>query len=134
MRIFDCFLFNDENLILELRLNELDRYVDFFVIIEFKYNHQNKFKGQKIDYKILEKFKNKIKYFYIEKKFKNASSWEIENEQRNNIALGLINSKKDDIIIVSDVDEIPKLKNINFDKIGNEIICFNQIHFMYKLN
>ena len=36
MKIFDCFTFNDENELLEIRLNELNKYVDFFVIIEFE--------------------------------------------------------------------------------------------------
>ena len=40
MKIYDCFTFNDENNILEIRLNELNQYVDFFVIIEFGENHQ----------------------------------------------------------------------------------------------
>ena len=42
MKIFDCFTFNDENHILEIRLNELNEHVDFFIIIEFGQNHQGK--------------------------------------------------------------------------------------------
>ena len=49
MKIYDCFLFNDENHILEIRLNELNKYVDYFVIVEFGQNHQGKIKGQKIN-------------------------------------------------------------------------------------
>ena len=67
MKIFDCFTFNDENSILEIRLNEMTKWVDFFVIVEFGENHQGKKKGKKIDQKILNKFKDKIKYFYVEK-------------------------------------------------------------------
>ena len=65
MKIFDCFTFNDENHVLDIRLNELNKFVDFFVIIEFGENHQGQHKGQKIDLKLLQKFKKKIKYFYI---------------------------------------------------------------------
>ena len=57
MKIFDCITFNDENSILEIRLNELNKYVDYFVIVEFGENHQGNKKGQKIDKVLLEKFK-----------------------------------------------------------------------------
>ena len=47
MKIYDCFTFNDENHILNIRLNELDKFVDFFIIIEFGENHQGKKKDKK---------------------------------------------------------------------------------------
>ena len=61
MKIFDCFMFYDENHILDIRLNELDKYVDFFIIIEFGQNHQGHQKRKKIKNKLLKKFKKKIK-------------------------------------------------------------------------
>ena len=134
MKIYDCFTFNDENHILNIRLNELDKFVDFFIIIEFGENHQGKKKGQKIDLKLLEKFKEKIKYFYIEKFNSNFNSWEKENFQRNQITKGLIDSKNEDIIMISDVDEIPNLEKIDFSKINEYVYAFSQIHSMYKLN
>ena len=51
MKIFDCFTFNDENSILEIRLNEMTKWVDFFIIVEFGENHQGK-KKEKILTKI----------------------------------------------------------------------------------
>ena len=134
MKIFDCFTFNDENHILDIRLNELDKYVDFFVIVEFGQNHQGKNKGKKIDEKLLDKFQKKIKYFYIETFDQNLNSWERESFQRNYINKGLIESHNDDIIIISDIDEIPNLKKINFSEIYEYVFAFSQIHSMYKLN
>ena len=134
MKIYDCFTFNDENHILNIRLNELDKFVDFFIIIEFGENHQGKKKGQKIDLELLEKFKEKIRYFYIEKFNSNFNSWEKENFQRNQITKGLIDSKNEDIIMISDVDEIPNLEKIDFSKINKYVYAFSQIHSMYKLN
>ena len=134
MKIFDCFTFNDENSILEIRLNEMSKYVDFFVIIEFGENHQGKKKGKKIDEKIFKNFKDKIRYVYIEKFNKNMSSWERENYQRNYIQNSLYDAKQDDIIIISDLDEIPNLKKINFNDIGNSVYAFKQINSMYKFN
>ena len=134
MKIFDCFTFNDENLILELRLNELNEYVDFFVIVEFGENHQGNKKGKQINDNLLNKFKNKIRYFYVEKFNKNLTSWERENYQRNYIQKGLYDAEKNDLIIISDLDEIPNLKSINMRNINETVLAFRQINTMYKFN
>ena len=42
MKFFDCFMYNNEDLILDVRLNSLDKYIDKFVIVEAKQNHQGK--------------------------------------------------------------------------------------------
>jgi beta-1,4-mannosyl-glycoprotein beta-1,4-N-acetylglucosaminyltransferase len=57
-----------------------------------------------------------------------------DNYQRDRLADGITEALEDDIIIVSDLDEIPNLKNINFNKIKNKIIQFRQRMFYYKLN
>ena len=51
-KIYDCFMFNNEIDLLNIRLNILNEYVDYFVIVECKYNHQGKVKGKKINQKI----------------------------------------------------------------------------------
>ncbi len=134
MKIFDCFTFNDENSILEIRLNEMTKWVDFFVIVEFGENHQGKKKGKKIDPNILKKFQNKIRYFFVEKFNENMSSWERENYQRNYIKKGLFDANSDDIIIISDLDEIPNLNKVNLKSLDNFVYVFKQINIMYKFN
>lgn len=57
-----------------------------------------------------------------------------ENFQRNTIKQGLINANDNDWIIISDLDEIPDLSNINFNSINKKIIFFKQKVFYYKLN
>ena len=57
MKIFDCFMFYDEDLLLDLRLNILDQHIDFFVIVESKYFHNGKERQLKFDIK-------KYNYFY----------------------------------------------------------------------
>ena len=134
MKIYDCFLFNDENDILEIRLNELDKYVDFFIIVESEFTHQKKRKGKLIDEKILQKFQKKTRYTLIDYYAENMSPWEYENFQRNKISDLLYDCHDNDIIMVSDLDEIPKLDNFNFSKVNDEVVVFNQIMTMYKLN
>ena len=134
MKIYDCFTFNDENHILEIRLHELDKFVDYFIIIEFGETHQGTKKEKSISEDLLKKFKKKIRYFYFEKFNTTNNSWQRENFQRNKINLGLSDAAPDDIIMISDVDEIPDLNNFNFSLIDNWVFAFSLIHSMYKIN
>ena len=152
MKVYDCFMFFDENLVLELRLNLLDKYVDYFVIVESKYNHKGEAKKLNFDIKKFKKFEQKIIYIIYDQqpsdlyKFEKEdtkrdidskyifNAYKRENAQRNLITQGLKNASLDDLIIISDVDEIPNLEKINFNKIKNEILVFRQDMFYYKFN
>ena len=152
MKIFDCFMYFDEDLILDLRLNTLNKFIDYFVIVESIYNHKGEKRKLKFNIKKFKKFNNKIIYLIhnqvpneIKKINKNDSENEIntkyifnaifrENSQRNYILKGLSKAKDDDIILISDVDEIPNLKKVNFKKLKNKLIFFNQEMFYYKFN
>jgi beta-1,4-mannosyl-glycoprotein beta-1,4-N-acetylglucosaminyltransferase len=145
-------MFFDEEMLLELRLNTLDKFVDKFVIVESAYTHSGKEKKLIFDINKYPKFKEKIDYIIvrdlpqgIEQIGKDDSNLEItnkeimnalrrENFQRNTIKQGLINANDNDWIIISDLDEIPDLSNINFNSINKKIIFFKQKVFYYKLN
>ena len=49
MKIYDCFIFNKENLLAKLRFNILNKYVDFFVICEARQNHKGDIKNYNFD-------------------------------------------------------------------------------------
>ena len=66
MKIYDCIIFNGENSILEIRLNELNESVDHFVIIEFGETFTGIKKKQKINKELLKKFDDKIRYYFID--------------------------------------------------------------------
>jgi beta-1,4-mannosyl-glycoprotein beta-1,4-N-acetylglucosaminyltransferase len=145
-------MFFDEEMLLELRLNTLDKFVDKFIIVESAYTHSGKEKKLIFDINKYPKFKEKIDYIIvrdlphgIEQIGKDDSNLEItnkeimnalrrENFQRNGINRGLINANDNDWIIISDLDEIPDLSNINFNSINKKIIFFKQKVFYYKLN
>ena len=152
MKIYDCFMYFDEDLILDVRLNILDRYVDYFVIIESVFNHKGEKRLLKFDIEKFKKFKNKIRYLVCdklpdnlenitskdfgvkkEKKFIN-NAVKRENFQRNYIQEGLEDANNNDLILISDLDEIPNLKNIKLDNIKEKIIIFKQIMTYYKFN
>ena len=137
MKIFDCFMYFDEDLLLELRLNYLDKFVDKFIIIESKYNHKGEIKKTNFKIEKYQKFESKIEYVLLEdqpsdiekinvddtenetndKHILNAAKR--ENFQRNYIANCLSNAEENDWIIISDLDEIPNLEKINFKNINH---------------
>jgi len=136
MKIFDCVTYLNEDHLLDLRFNILNEYVDFFVICEAKEDHRGKKKELNFDHKKFIKFKEKIIYLVVEK-FKNCErTWDRQNYQRDYLINGITKADPDDLILFSDVDEIPNLKNLNnfLNKNENKVGIFDQKVFYYKLN
>ena len=152
MNIYDCFMYYDEDLLLDIRLNALDKYVKKFVITEATYTHNGAKKKLNFNINNFNKFKNKIDYIVVDqqppnvRKLKEDDSAKIKEEklilngmardyfQRENLKKGLKNLKDDDLVVISDLDEIPNFDNLDFDKVNNNIIIFQQKMFYYKLN
>jgi hypothetical protein len=134
MKIFDCFLFSKELDILEIRLNELDQYVDKFILCESKFSFAGKpkpliFEENKNRFT---KFLNKIVHLVIEDPLENYSAENREYYNRNYLLSGIPNNiEEEDIIIFSDVDEIPKIQNLpsNFD-----VCVFRQDMYYFNFN
>ncbi len=152
MKIFDCFMYFDEDMVLDLRLNILDKYVDYFVIIESSYNHKGESRELRFNIDKFTKFKNKIIYLTYDEIPSNVEEIKAsdsqneksrkyimnavyrENGQRNFIIKGLKKALDEDIILISDVDEIPNLEENNLKTIKEKIILFQQEMFYYKFN
>jgi|TARA_B100001059_G_C17774721_1_gene550538 beta-1,4-mannosyl-glycoprotein beta-1,4-N-acetylglucosaminyltransferase len=140
MAIYDCFQYFNEDHIVDLRLNILDKYVDHFVISESTKTHQGENKKLNFDVKKFPKFKNKIRFVVADYKkninFSNHTGGEspIEQHQRNFLIEGIKDASPEDMIILSDSDEIPDLTKINSIDKNKKYIAFSQKMFMYKLN
>jgi len=154
MKIFDCFMYFDEETVLELRLNILDKYIDYFVIVESSFTHKGDKRDLKFNHQKFKKFKDKLIYITydeeppeIKKNLINEKDNEAiksfkyienailrENGQRNEVLKGLGSAKDDDIILISDVDEIPNLERLDLSKIREKIFLFKQDMFYYKFN
>tara|TARA_X000001036_G_scaffold346271_1_gene326196 strand:+ start:49 stop:864 length:816 start_codon:yes stop_codon:yes gene_type:complete len=134
MKIFDCFSYLDEDLLLELRLNILDEYVDYFVIVEGNKTWQNNSKKLRFDINKFDKFKKKIIYIPVTDMPDGDNPWARENFQRNCISKGLVNADEDDLIIISDLDEIPNMEQIGKFNPNMRYAVFKQKHFYYKIN
>ena len=152
MKIYDCFMYFDEDLLLDLRLNYLDKFVEKFVITEATYTHNGDRKNLRFDINNFKKFKDKISYIVVDRQPDNIKEiLKSDNEeergeklilngmardyfQRENLRKGIEAASDNDLILISDLDEIPNLNNLNFTKINNNIIIFEQKMFYYKLN
>ena len=140
MKIYDCFQFFNEENVLDLRFNILNEFVDFFVIAESTTDHQGNKKELNFDINKFRRFEKKIIHIVVDdtlssiKKSHIGQNSLVEIHQRNSILKGLKNCHEDDMIIISDVDEIPDLTKLKlFDK-KNRYAVFGQKKFDYKLN
>ena len=145
-------MYFDEDLLLDLRLNSLNKFVDKFVITEATYTHNGSKKKLNFDIGKFKKFKDKIIYIIVEDQPENIldlsdnDTKERKGEklilngmardyfQRENLLKGLEEASDNDLILISDLDEIPDLNKIDMTKINNKIIIFEQKMFYYKLN
>ncbi len=150
MKIYDCTMFFDESMIFELRLNILNDFVDKFVVVESLFTHSGEKKQKNFNIENYPKFKDKIIYillkeepkvpFSIDKNSKDKYGHERINSlkrieiQYNALSEGIIDADDNDLIILSDCDEIPNLEKLNTSALKNEIILFKQKIFYYKFN
>ncbi len=145
-------MYFDEDLLLDIRLNTLNNFVKKFIITEATYTHNGTKKKLNFDINNFSKFKDKITYIVVDKQPKNILSLSEDDTkekrgeklilngmardyfQRENLSRGIKDVDSEDLILISDLDEIPNLKNLEFKKIQNNIIIFEQKMFYYKLN
>ena len=122
MNIYDCFTYFDEDMVLDLRLNVLNKYVKKFIISEAKYTHKGTKKDLRFDINKFKKFKDKIEYVVVDKEPPNIltlnsgeniaekdrkiilNAYARENFQRDCLQDGLLEANQNDLIIISDVD------------------------------
>ena len=134
MKVYDCFMYYDEDTVVDIRLNCLDSYVDKFVIVESRFTHSGKKRDLLFDINKFKYFKNKINYFILDhepsgietvddkddegtksgKYILNAAKR--ENYHRDFITTGLKDAESEDFIMISDADEIPNLENLDLKK------------------
>ena len=117
MALYDCFMYFDEDMLLDIRLNILNNTVDKFVIAEATRTHSGE---EKLNFDInkFSKFKNKIEYLIIDDIPVNVDSYKKvgllvirDQYQRNSLKRGLENCDANDLIMISDLDEIRAQKN-----------------------
>ena len=149
MKIFDCTTFYSEHMMMDVRFNILDKYVHKFVVVESLFSHSGEKKKLNFDINNYPKFKDKIIYLVIEKEPDHIinESGLIENQsikRKNSITRinqsydfmqkGIKNAEPNDLILLSDNDEIPNLESEQFKNSNKDLFIFKQLFFYYKFN
>ena len=149
MKIFDCTTFYSEHLMMDLRFNILNDYVEKFIVCESTISHSGKKKKLNFDINNYPKFKDKISYIVIDEEPKDIIGLKnglAKPHEKRSDSLKRINLSYDymikaidkvsdnDLIILSDNDEIPNLKSKQFKNSNKNIIIFKQLFFYYKFN
>ena len=150
MKIFDCTTFFDEKMMFEVRLNVLNKYVDKFIVAESLYTHSGKKKKQNFNINDYPEYKHKIIYILLENEPDNLyeineltkdkigllrmNSLKRIEKQYNSLSKGIESISEDDLIILSDCDEIPNLETLDKEAVKNNILLFKQKIFYYKFN
>ena len=149
MKVFDCTAYFEEELMMDIRFNILNNHVSKFIVVESRYSHSGKKKKLNFNLKRFSEFRHKILYLVIEDEPKNLL--EIKNndtdsaikrlnsikrleQARNYMMEGLKDASEDDVVLLSDSDEIPNLDVCDIKNIGNDIYIFEQKMFNYKFN
>ena len=146
MKIIDCTTYYSEDLMLDIRFNILNEFVDKFIIVEAKHSHSGEKKTLNFNINNFPKFKDKIEYLIIENEpegiIENTDKSSIKRmnsllriEQSYNYILNALKDvSEDDLICLSDNDEIPNFESTSFKNSKNDIFIFKQLFFYYKFN
>ena len=147
MKIIDCTTYYSEDLMLDIRFNILNEFVDKFIIVESKFSHSGEQKKLNFDINKFQKFNDKIEYLIIENEpdgiienIENSSEIKRKNsllriEQSYDFIMNALDDVDDnDLVCLSDNDEIPNFNSEYFKKSNNDIFIFKQLFFYYKFN
>ena len=146
MKIIDCTTYYSEDLMLDVRFNILNQYVDKFIITESKFSHSGREKPLNFNINNFPKFKDKIEYLVIENEpegidfSNNSSSTKRMNsllrieQSYNHMWKAIQNASDNDLICLSDNDEIPNFNSKYFKGSNQDIFIFKQLFFYYKFN
>ena len=147
MKIIDTTTYFEEEVMMNLRFNILNDYVDKFIVSEARFTHSGHEKDIKFNKKKFPKFEDKIIHIILDKepeeiiRKKKLSNLELRinsiiriKSQRNFILKHISPYSQEDYLIHSDNDEIPDLKNFNLKNNIKKYVIFNQKMYYYKLN
>ena len=144
MRIYDCTTFYSEHMMMDVRFNVLNEYVHKFIVVESLFSHSGKKKKLNFDINNYPKFKDKIVYIVIEKEAEDIinnknqlnhqsvlrhNSLKRIHQSYNYMLHGIKQASDNDLIILSDNDEIPNLRSKQFQNSKKDLIIFKQLFF-----
>jgi len=136
--LYDCFMFYNELEVLQLRLKELDDLADRFVLVESTRTLRNE--PKKLFFKsntaLFEKYNHKIINVIVDDMPNSSNAWDLEAHLRNAMMRGLSDCGEEDVIMISDIDEIPRKSSVRtlVPQLGNEFVSLHMPQYYYYLN
>ena len=149
MNIYDCTTFYSERMMLDLRFNILNENIYKFIVVESAFSHSGEKKNFNFNINDYPKFKDKIIYLKIHNEplglyndieelknpfYKRLNSIKRIEQSYDYMMRGIIGALEEDLIIISDNDEIPNLNSNQFKNSNKNFIIFKQLLFYYKFN
>ena len=150
MKIFDCTTFFNEKMIMDLRFNVLNNHVSKFIVVESTFSHSGEKKPLNFKINDYPEFKKKIEYIVIDKEpegiirndeisknpyYKRLNSIKRIEQSYEYMFKGIEDAVADDLILLSDNDEIPNLDYLQIDEVEkSDFVIFKQMFFYYKFN
>ena len=150
MKIFDCTTFFKEKMMMDIRFNILDEYVSKFIVVESTFSHSGEKKELHFNINDYSKFKEKIEYIVIENEpvdlirddkllkdsyYKRSNSLKRIEQSYEYMLNGLDGAVDNDLILLSDNDEIPNLSSLLIEDLKKtDYVIFKQLFFYYKFN
>lgn len=134
--VIDCFPFFNETEVLQIRLHELDQWVDRFIIVESEVTFSGNSKPLWFDKNLFKPFLHKITHLIAPTNKKLTNPWDIQIQQRDYAITALTDCDDDDIILAGDVDEIPIGQDFTGYAYGVErgYNTFLQKHYIFYMN
>jgi beta-1,4-mannosyl-glycoprotein beta-1,4-N-acetylglucosaminyltransferase len=133
-KVYDCFAYYDEDMLLALRLQMLSLHVDYFVIVESPYTFTGRPKPLNFSYDNFKQFRDKIRYIVHHPTQLYECAWANETDNKNAVLKGLFDAQPQDLIMFSDIDEIPNPEAIYQYNSRYLYACFSQLMFNYQFN
>ena len=149
MNIYDCTTFYSEKMMMDIRFNVLNENVHKFIVVESSFSHSGEKKNFNFNINDYPKFKDKIIYLKIDREpmdlykdaeelknpiYKRLNSIKRIEQSYNYMMKGVLEAHEEDLIIISDNDEIPNLKSNKFKNSDKNFFIFKQLLFYYKFN
>jgi len=137
MKIYDCFTFFNELDLLELRFAELYDHVDHFVLVEANRTFQNNPKSFYFmeNLKRFEPYLDKVIHYTVADMPEDTDAWGRERYQRDAIVRAVVYAEPEDIIMIGDADEIPRVETIRKLRDSKQSIWgFRMPLFNFKFN
>lgn len=134
MKLFDGFTFFNELELLKLRCEELKWLNPIHVLVEARHTHTGDpkplyFDENKDDFK-----QYNIRHIIVDELPNNGDAWANENAQRDAIVNGLYDCEDNDVVIISDLDEIPRWQAVQYYLPSMGTASIQMDKFSYYLN